>query len=128
LIAKVKGYSLPAVIFLVGNKSDIPKREVSTQDGEALAKELGMCIRRDVGKELQRCGEAFPRCCEGVADIAQSNGKYFKHPIKKHIWDILVKCKRLGDGGKITVQVPFDDEKGKFVWGDNNIPKKMATL
>ncbi len=61
-------------------------------------------------------------------EIVESNGKRFEHPIKKKVWDMVLKCNRLGDGRQITVQVPFDAAKGNFGWGLENPGLKEATL
>jgi hypothetical protein len=61
-------------------------------------------------------------------EIFESNGKRFKNPIKKQVWDMVLKCKRLGDGRKITVQVPFDAATGNFGWGSENAGLEKATL
>jgi hypothetical protein len=61
-------------------------------------------------------------------EIFLNNGELFKHPIKKQVWDMVLKCNRLGDGRKVTVQVPFDAVKGTFGWGLENAGLIEATL
>jgi hypothetical protein len=73
-------------------------------------------------------GNDLLRFITKTQEIVERNGNYFRHPLKTHIWTMVVKCNRLGDGGKMTVQVPFDDAKKIFDWKTNNPAMKTANL
>jgi len=68
------------------------------------------------------------RFITGTQEITESNGNCFEHQLKERIRDMLLKCKRLGDGCKIMVQVPFDDATRSFNWETKNPTMKDANL
>jgi len=60
--------------------------------------------------------------------IVDGNGRDFQHPLTKNIWEMVLKCTRLGDGDMITVLVPFNDTTGEFDLKTPNATKKNANL
>jgi hypothetical protein len=60
--------------------------------------------------------------------IVDKNGRDFHHPLAKNIWEMVVKCTRLGDGDMITTPVPFNDATGRFDWETPNTRRKNANL
>jgi hypothetical protein len=60
--------------------------------------------------------------------IVDTNKMDFQHVLRNNIWDMVVKCKRLGDGDMITLLVPFNGATGNFDWETRDTTKKEANL
>ncbi len=60
------------VIMLIGNKSDLEKREVSYEEGEAFAKENGLIFLETSAKTAQNVEEAFLKTAQKIYDNIQS--------------------------------------------------------
>jgi len=58
--------------------------------------------------------------------IVESTGEDFIHSLAKQIWDMVMKCKELGDGDMITVSVPFNIEEGFFDWEVHQTTKEAS--
>jgi hypothetical protein len=61
-------------------------------------------------------------------NIVDRDGGDFQHPLYKNIWEMVLKCTRLGDGNTTTVLVPFNDTTGEFDWKTPNATEKKANL
>jgi Ras-related protein Rab-2A len=60
------------VIMLIGNKSDLEKREVSYEEGENFAKENGLIFLETSAKTAQNVEEAFLKTAQKIYDNIQS--------------------------------------------------------
>jgi Ras-related protein Rab-2A len=60
------------VIMLIGNKSDLEKREVSYEEGEKFAKENGLIFLETSAKTAQNVEEAFLKTAQKIFDNIQS--------------------------------------------------------
>ncbi len=60
------------VIMLIGNKSDLEKREVSYEEGEKFAKENGLIFLETSAKTAQNVEEAFLKTAQKIYDNIQS--------------------------------------------------------
>jgi hypothetical protein len=60
--------------------------------------------------------------------IVDDKGRDFQHPLTKNIWELVLKCTRLGDGDMITVLVPFNDTTGEFDWKTPNCEEKRPSV
>ena len=63
------------VIMLIGNKSDLEKREVSYEEGEKFAQENGLIFLETSAKTAQNVEEAFLQTAQKIYDNIQS-GQY----------------------------------------------------
>ena len=63
------------VIMLIGNKSDLEKREVSYEEGEKFAKDNGLIFLETSAKTAQNVEEAFLKTAQKIYDNIQS-GQY----------------------------------------------------
>jgi Ras-related protein Rab-2A len=60
------------VIMLIGNKSDLEKREVSYEEGEKFAKENGLIFLETSAKTAQNVEEAFLKTAQKIYENIQS--------------------------------------------------------
>lgn len=60
------------VIMLIGNKSDLEKREVSYEEGEKFAQENGLIFLETSAKTAQNVEEAFLKTAQKIYDNIQS--------------------------------------------------------
>ncbi|KAF4626536.1 hypothetical protein G7Y89_g11623 [Cudoniella acicularis] len=69
--------SAPVPIMLVGNKSDrVTEREVSTQEGNALARELGCEFVEASAKKLYQCRESLLRCSQTITSTTHAKHQF----------------------------------------------------
>jgi Ras-related protein Rab-2A len=60
------------VIMLIGNKSDLEKREVAYEEGEKFANDNGLVFLETSAKTAQNVEEAFLRTAQKIYDNIQS--------------------------------------------------------
>jgi hypothetical protein len=61
-------------------------------------------------------------------EIFEANGEKFKHPLRKEIWNMVVKCKELRDGEMTIVTVPVNYATGTFDWKASQTTMEKANL
>ncbi|KAH8679701.1 hypothetical protein BGZ60DRAFT_400473 [Tricladium varicosporioides] len=56
-------------------------------------------------------------------NITNLDGTDFQHPLRNQIWNLVVRCKTLGDGNMAMVNVPFNDRTGNYDWKSKAMKK-----
>ncbi|KAH8650331.1 hypothetical protein BGZ60DRAFT_421752 [Tricladium varicosporioides] len=59
-------------------------------------------------------------------EIVRKNGERFQHRLTNNIWNMVLQYKKIGDGSKIIIPVPFNE--GKFDWKTKNSTMRNADL